>query len=419
MTTAASLRQVGGFIGRRARRWWWVLAGLALLAAACGGAASNGGGSDSTDTASDGGDLHTFDIEGAPFVVGWNTDWTKRTIELSELIKGRPESDPRDIITPLDNPKFETVEEAAQWLEAREPVGLVEFGGEARIYPLRILTFHEIVNDQFGDVPIAVTFCPLCNSAVAFERTVNGQVLRFGTSGLLRNSDLVMWDRQTESLWQQITGEGIVGELAGTQLEFVPIRLISWEDAQEGFPDSKVLSRDTGFPAPYGSNPYVAYDSSDQPFLFDGEIDDRYPAFERVVGLRLGDTNKAYPFSLISEVRAVNDVVAGEPILVVWGAGDTASALDAPDIAEGRSVGTGLAYLRTLDGRVLTFEAQGDDTFVDSETGTTWDLLGKAISGPLAGEQLTAALHTNELWFAWAAFNPDAQVYAEGDRQAT
>ncbi len=137
------------------------------------------------------------------------------------------------------------------------------------------------------------------------------------------------------------------------------------------------------------------------------------------MGLRLGDTNKAYPFSLISEVRAVNDVVAGEPILVVWGAGDTASALDAPDIAEGRSVGTGLAYLRTLNGQVLTFEAQGDDTFVDSETGTTWDLLGKAISGPLAGEQLTAALHTNELWFAWAAFNPDAQVYAAGDRQAT
>ena len=179
-----------------------------------------------------------------------------------------------------------------------------------------------------------------------------------------------------------------------------------------------MLSRDTGFPAPYGSNPYVAYDSSEQPFLFDGEVDDRYPAFERVVGLRVGDTNKAYPFSLISEVGAVNDVVAGEPILVVWG-GDTASALDAVDIAEGRSVGTGLAYLRTLEGRVLTFEPQGDDTFVDLETGTVWDLLGEAVSGPLAGEQLTPAVHTNELWFAWAAFNPDAQVYAEADAQVT
>lgn len=411
MPLTTYLRQAASAAGRQAKRWWWLGAGLVVLTAACGGAVSTGGGGDSDSS------VNTFDIEGAPFVVGWSTDWTQRTIDLSELIKGRPEADPRDIIVPLDNPKFETVEEASQWLEGREPVALVEFGGEARVYPLRILTVHEIVNDQFGDVPIAVTYCPLCNSAVAFERTVDGQVLRFGTSGLLRNSDLVMWDRQTESLWQQITGEGIVGELAGTQLEFVPIGIVAWEDAQERFPDGKVLSRDTGLVASYGSNPYVAYDSSEQPFLFDGEIDDRYPAFERVVGLRVGDTNKAYPFSLLSEVRAANDVVAGEPVLVVWGAGDTASALDAPNIAEGRSVGTGLAYLRTVDGQVLTFEAQGDDTFVDRETGTTWDLLGQALSGPLAGKQLTAAVHTNELWFAWAAFNPEAQVYAAGDEQ--
>ena len=252
---------------------------------------------------------------------------------------------------------------------------------------------------------------------ISSDRTVDGQVLRFGTSGLLRNSDLVMWDRQTESLWQQITGEGIVGDLAGTQLKFVPIGIISWEDAQERFPDTKVLSRDTGFPAPYGSNPYVAYDSSEQPFLFDGEIDERFPAFERVVSIRINEEVKAYPFSLLSEVRAANDVVAREPVLAVWGAGDTASALDATDIAEGRSVGTGLAYLRTVDGQVLTFEAQGDDTFVDRETGTTWDLLGQALAGPLAGKQLTTAVHTNELWFAWAAFNPEAQVYAAGDEQ--
>ena len=410
MPLTTYLRQAASAAGRQAKRWWWLGVGLVVLTAACGGAVSTGGGGDPDSS------VNTFDIEGAPFVVGWNTDWTQRTIDLSELIKGRPEADPRDIIVPIDEPKFETVEEASQWLEGREPVALVELGGEARVYPLRILTVHEIVNDQFGDVPIAVTYCPLCNSAVAFERTVDGQVLRFGTSGLLRNSDLVMWDRQTESLWQQITGEGIVGELAGTQLEFVPIGIVAWEDAQERFPDGKVLSRDTGFVASYGSNPYVGYDQGllGGAFLFDGEIDERFPAFERVVSIRINEEVKAYPFSLLSEVRAANDVVAGEPVLVVWGAGDTASALDASDIAEGRSVGTGLAYLRTVDGQVLTFEAQGDDTFVDRETGTTWDLLGQALSGPLAGTQLTAAIHTNELWFAWAAFNPEAQVYAAG-----
>jgi len=396
-----------------ARKWLFVLGGVALVAAACGGAATSGSGD-----GDQGGS--TNDLDGRPAVVGWNTDWTNRTIELSELIKGRPESDPRDVIVPLDDPAFETVASASQWLEASEPVGLVEFAGETRVYPLRILTFHEVVNDHVGDVPIAVTYCPLCNSAVAFERTVNGQVLRFGVSGLLRNSDLVMWDRQTESLWQQITGEGIVGELAGTQLAFVPMGIVAWEDAQASFPDATVLSRDTGFAAPYGRNPYVGYDQGQLggAFLFEGEIDDRYPAFERVVGVRVDGVNKAYPFSALTEKRVTNDVVASEPVVVVWGAGDTASALDASDLASGRRVGTGLAYLRTLGDQILTFVAGDDDTFVDLETGTTWDLLGRAVAGPLEGQQLTTAIHTNELWFAWSAFNPDAVVYGGADDSA-
>jgi hypothetical protein len=379
------------------------------MGAACGGAASGGGGdSDYSDSTGD-------DLSGRPAVSGWNTDWTNRTIELSELRKGRPESDPRDVITPIDEPKLETVVEAATWLEGREPVALLEFQGEARAYPLRVLTWHEVVNDEVGGVPVTVTFCPLCNSAVAFERTVGGQVLRFGTSGLLRNSDLVMWDRQTETLWQQITGEGIVGELAGTQLAFVPLGIVTWEDFQERFPEGTVLSRDTGFAAPYGTNPYVGYDQRQLgggPFLFEGEIDERYPAFERLVSVRAKDTIKGFPFTSISEERAVNDVIGGEPILVVWGAQDTASALDTRDITEGRSVGTGLAYLRTVGGQVLTFGPGGDDTFVDAETSTTWDLLGKATAGPLEGTQLETSIHTNEFWLAWAAFNPDALIYA-------
>lgn len=408
MREAGGLWRIAGALRRRIGIWWLVIGGLAFLAAACGGAATTGSGSDGGDE-----DISSIE-EGVPFVLGWNTDWTKRTIDLSELIKGRPEADPRDLIVPLDEPRFETVEGASEWLEGREPVALVQFNGEARVYPLRILTWHEVINDEVNGVPIAVTYCPLCNSAVAFERTVDGQVLRFGTSGLLRNSDLVMWDRQTESLWQQITGEGIVGELAGTQLKFVPMGIVAWEDVQARFPDSKVLSRDTGFAAPYGQNPYFGYDQGLLgTFLFDGEIDDRFPAFERVVGVRVGETTRAYPFSALSEKRAANDVLAGEPVLVVWGADDTASALDGREIAEGRGVGTGLAYLRTLDGQVLTFEAAGDDTFVDAETGTTWDLFGNALAGPLEGQQLTTAIHTNELWFAWAAFNPDAVVYGD------
>ena len=184
-------------------------------------------------------------------------------------------ADPGDVIRPIDEPKLETVAEASQWLDDREPVVLVEAGGETRAYPLRILTWHEIVNDVLGGVPVAVTYCPLCNSAVGFEREVEGQVLTFGVSGLLRNSDLVMWDRQTESLWQQISGEGIVGELAGTQLVFVPATIVSWETFREEFPEGTVLSQDTGFGRSYGINPYSFYDSASRPFLFSGEVDDR------------------------------------------------------------------------------------------------------------------------------------------------
>jgi hypothetical protein len=395
-------------LGDAARRWWWAVAALAILGAACGGADTNGGPVDSPDATAE------PDVEDTPPVEGWNTDWSKSTINLKELIRGLGASDPRDVIPPLDEPKFETVEEASQWLDDREPVALLDLDAEGRAYPLRILTWHEIVNDQVGDFPVAVTYCPLCNSAVGFSRRVNGEVLRFGTSGLLRNSDLVMWDRQTESLWQQITGEAIVGELAGTRLDFVPVSLVSWKDLKGQFPEGKVLSRDTGFERAYGSNPYVGYDSELRPFLFRGDPDERYPAMERVVGLAVGETNKAYPFSVIAQERAVNDVVGGKPVLVLWGAADTASALDHTDIPRGRAIGAGLAYFRTLDGQVLTFDAQGDDTFKDRETGTTWDLLGNATEGPLNGRRLTPAVHTSHLWFAWAAFNQGSPVYGGG-----
>jgi hypothetical protein len=229
-------------------------------------------------------------------------------------------------------------------------------------------------------------------------------------SGLLRFSDLVMWDSTTESLWQQITGEAIVGDLAGTQLELLPSAIIGWDEFQTSFPDGRVLSRQTGFERRYGINPYVGYSSSSRPFLFDGEIDDRFPALERVVGVTIGDADKAFPFSVISGPRVVNDTVAGVPVTIFWGS-DTADALDTLDIAEGRAVGTAIAFDRRVGSDVLTFTANGDDTFTDAETGSTWNLLGRATDGPLAGEQLDTVVHRNDFWFAWAAFNEGDPVY--------
>jgi len=343
----------------------------------------------------------------------WNTDWSKRTIDLEDFRVGVFFSDPRDVIPPLDTPTFTSVAEAD--LEGREPGIVVEVADNARFYPLRILNLHEVVNDEIGGTFVAVTYCPLCNSAVAFDRRVNGEVLTFGTSGLLRNSDLVMWDRNTESLWQQITGEAVVGELAGTTLEILPSSIVRFSDFAGAYPPGLVLSPDTGIFGAYGVNPYVGYSSAEapNPAFFRGEPDDRLPALERVIGVNLGTEDKAYPFTEMAEIRVFNDVLGGESIVVFWGAADTADALDANRVETGRAIGTGSAFLRTVDGRTLTFvlaESDGD-LYLDLETGSTWNLLGHGIAGPLDGSRLQLAVHTNSFWFAWSAFHPDGILF--------
>ncbi len=347
-----------------------------------------------------------------PAVTGaWDTDWTRSTVDFEELRIGIPISDPRDVIAPIDNPKFESVAAAAEWLGERDPGVLLRHEGETRFYPLAILTRHEIVNDQIGDVPIAVTYCPLCNTAVAFDRRVDGVTHRFGVSGLLRKSDLVMWDDVTGSLWQQITGEGIVGTHAGGQLTVVPSSIVSYGDFAESFPEGEAMSRDTGFNRQYGLNLYEGYSSRSTPLgYFNDELDDRFPALERVVGVSIGGLEKAYPFSLISAVGAVNDEIAGTEIVVFWG-GDTADALDSSLISDSRSVGTGVAYSAVVDGATLTFFPTEDSLFTDDQTGSRWNILGTAIDGPLMGDTLDPMVHRNEFWFAWAAFFPDGSVY--------
>jgi hypothetical protein len=344
----------------------------------------------------------------------WPTDWSRSTVDLSELLAGIPRTDPRDAIPPIDAPRFEPIG-AADWLDENEPGALVQLDGEVRFYALSILTRHEIVNDRFGDVPVAVTFCPLCNTAISFDRRLDGEVLRLGVSGLLRNSDLVMWDDATTSLWQQVTGDAIVGTHAGVRLETVPTAIVSYGDAAADFPDALSLSRETGFGIDYGANPYVGYSSSEIPFLFDGEPDPRFPALSRVVGVSVDDDDgerleKAYPFETLEAERAVNDELGSTPVAVFWG-GATTDALDANQIAQSDAIGSAIAYDRRVGDQVLTFSHDGDDRFVDAETGTTWTLLGVAVDGPLAGEQLAIVTHRNEFWFAWAAFFPEAPVY--------
>jgi hypothetical protein len=421
---------------RPMKRLGLLTAALAIVGAACGSATGDTPADDETTTATppnvpattapattgapndtviDDGNPTATDLPSdlAIVVSPWPTNWSKRSIELDELLIGIGAVDPRDLIRPIDNPVYEDVISAGVWLEDPEQGILLEVAGEAIFYPIRILISHEIVNDQRGDVPFSLTYCPLCNTAAAFDRRVDGQVLRFGVSGLLRNSDLVMWDDATTSLWQQVNGEAIVGDFTGTQLEFLSTALIRWADFKENHPEGDVLSRESG-PFEYGTNGYVGYTSRSAPFgsFFNSDkLDERFEALSRVVGVRVGEATKAYPFSTISPVGAVNDELNGTPLAVWWGAPDTADALDDRRVADGQAIGTGIAFVREVDGQILTFTANGDDKFTDAETGTTWNLLGRATDGPLAGTELEKALHQNEFWFAWSAFNVGAPVY--------
>jgi hypothetical protein len=339
----------------------------------------------------------------------WNTNWARRTIDTSAIMSGGP---PRDGIPSIDAPQFVSSNEAASWLVDNEPVIALEINGDARAYPLQVLTWHEIVNDAVGGVPVVVTFCPLCNSALVFDRRHGDEVLEFGVSGLLRNSDLIMYDRTTESLWQQFTGESIIGDLAGEQLAFVPSALVSFADFRTAYPDGDVLSRETGFSRDYGRNPYEGYDTvGSNPFLYKGPVDGRLQAVERVVTVSLPEAglDLAYPLSTLSDAGVINDTQGGRNLVVFHKPG-TSSALGAASIAEGQDVGATGVFDAVLDDRKLTFRAEGE-AIVDEETGSTWNILGQALAGPLAGQQLEPVVHGDHFWFSWAAFKPGTIVY--------
>jgi hypothetical protein len=348
-----------------------VVAMLALAVTACGG--GEGGASEAEEGTTD--DLSTLPDPGPglgeaspppAIAAGWKTDLDRRAVPLSEFQSGGPG---KDGIPAIDEPRFLPADEV-DFLQPNEPVIEVELNGETRAYPIQILVWHEIVNDSLGGVPIAVTFCPLCNTAIAFDRRVDGRTLDFGTTGNLRNADLVMYDRQTESWWQQFGGRALVGELTGKKLEQVAARIVAWREFEREHPGAEVLSTETGHDRPYGENPYLGYDDVESPPFVrtSNSGDDRLPPKERVVFIERDDAAAAVPFSVLRQRRVVRVELAGHRLVVRWRAG-VASPLDAEDVPEGRDVGA--AEVRE-GGRLVPF----DEPF----------------------------------WFAVAAFRPDVRI---------
>lgn len=340
---------------------------------------------------------------------GWRTNFAKTSIDLNELMSGGP---PKDGIPALLNPRFVSIDEASDWLDSVEPVIFLEHNDVVKAYPLQILIWHEIVNDKIDDLPVIVTFCPLCYSAIVFDRRLDDMTLGFGVSGLLRNSDMVMYDLYTESFWQQFTGEAIVGDYTGETLTPVPSQIISFQQLMDTYPDALVLSRETGFTRQYGMNPYTGYDDIDQtPFLFKGDIDERLPPNEKVIAVKDEGLLKAYPYSITFDKNVIHDDINGKSIVVFHAEGN-ASALDDRYIEDSKDVGSTGVFEPVADGQSLTF-SYIDGLFVDKQTNSKWDITGKAISGSLEGSQLKRILHGDYFAFAWFAFKPETDIYSE------
>jgi hypothetical protein len=337
----------------------------------------------------------------------FETDLTRRAVDLSSLRPGGP---PKDGIPSIDDPRFVSPEAAANWIAPQEPVLLVSHEGDARGYPLQILIFHEIVNDIIGGTPVAVTFCPLCYSAIAFDRRVEGEAVEFGVSGLLRMSDLVMYDRKTESLWQQFTGRAIVGTLTGTQLDRLPAQIVSFQAFRETYPDAQVLSRETGFDRPYGRNPYAGYEDVDTPpFAVSNATDGRLPPMSKVIAIPDENDPLAIPHA-VSRSRGVIETTVGKRSVVIFHSGSTVSVMDARDIRESGIDGTVGVFEPVIGDRRLSFEQTGDGHIVDRETGTRWSTTGRGLDGPLSGRQLPRVEHGSYFAFAWLSFRPSTRI---------
>ncbi|HXG74297.1 MAG TPA: DUF3179 domain-containing protein [Candidatus Nitrosotenuis sp.] len=316
------------------------------------------------------------------------TNGIKHIVPLDEIKSGGP---PKDGIPSIDSPKFVSASKAEFVSDDDIVIGL-RLNGETKAYPLFILVWHEIVNDRFGDTPVAVTYCPLCFTTQVFERLVNDKETEFGTSGKLYNSNLVMYDRNTDSMWSQALGKAIVGKLTGLELKRIPFDLARWSDWKKLYPDTLVLSTDTGFSRPYGSDPYGDYYTDSRIIFPVKNIDDRMHPKEIIMGFASKNSYKAYKLSDIESQKIVNDVVGDQNLVLVSVAPFNVRAYDS-----------------LVDGQVLDFILEGQK-MKDVQTSSEWNLDGLAVSGPLKGKQLNRLPLSPGFWFEWVAFHPETEV---------
>ncbi len=347
----------------------------------------------------------------------WKTDTLQRSVPLTEIQVVLPKGS----FPTLDAPKFVDKSEGMKMFFPKEPVIAVAINGQAKAYSLNILTMHEIANDELEGVSILVTYCPLCNSGIVYNRALNHlgkkETLEFEASGMLRNSDMVMLDRKTESLWQQLMGKAIVGAYNGAELDIVPSLIISVDEFFQRYPQGKILSKETGFAESqkrYGYNPYEKYDEKENPigyFFNSDKVDKRLPAMERIVDIHHKGDYKIYSFSAVAKNGVINDTFKTSKVVLFYKAG-TISVLDENDISTSKDVGSVTVFKAVVDGDALVFK-KDNEVFTDTKTNSKWDITGRCYEGKLKGKQLQIEPHSNHFAFAWLAFNPNSEIYTE------
>lgn len=310
-------------------------------------------------------------------------------------------------IPAITQPRFESVQNALAWLPSDAPVITVVQGGDVRAYPLAILEWHEVVDDTIGGRPVAITYCPLCNSAIVYDRRDGTRQRTLETSGALDNGALVLIDPATRQMWLQPSGASLY---QGSALTWVPSGMMSLRDAIRAYPNLVVLSRNTGFDRDYSASPYGDVGGPGIATGFRGYYDERIPPKTRVSGVVVGGRARAWQYPALAQQQAIDDAVASTPVVVfydqaVTGIGNSANLLAAPE------VGASAVYRRSVNGRVLTFTAIDSAQFRDNETGSIWDFTGRAVQGPMTGNQLVPIRHLDTYWYAWAAFYPGTSLF--------
>jgi hypothetical protein len=386
-----------------------LLGAVVLVVSACGGGKTD-------DTAPPpSGEVRTSELDRLRAVTSLTCSGSRRR---EAVVAGSgPLCAPFDSIPAVDKPHFLAATDAD--VGAAEPIIALAVGGEARAYPVRYLLYHEVVNDVVAGTPVVVTYCPLCDSAASFSRRVRGRTLTFGVSGQLEYANLRMFDRQTLTRWQQITGRAVGGRLEGARLRLLPSAVVSWGSWLVAHPEGRVLAPPSEA-FRYGVDPYHGYDRGGpavpSPVLATGAERERghgdgvLPPKWRVVGVAGEGASVAFaaPGRGGLTVAAGHARLDGRPLVAFFHRG-TALTARAYRLSRSPRGWSATIWLARLDGNKLRFRAAGG-SYVELGTGSRFDFFGRGISGPLAGQRLTLVPHQTSFWFAWRYFHPRTTV---------